>query len=93
MASTSVPFDVLLLPDLIIDEIMMIVGVKSEYDLHRCRLVCSKWDEKIRRILKNKNKKLLIQAGNWGRHILPSEEEIVHVKWLGKSEKNIKLLS
>ena len=85
MTSISVPFDVLLLPDLLFDEIMMIVGVKSEDDLHRCRQVYSKWDEKIRRILKNKNKKLLIQAGNWGPKNLPSEEEISHVKWLGKS--------
>ena len=83
----AVPFDVLLLPDLILDEIVMVVGVKSKEDLHRCRQVCSKWDEKIRNILKNKNKKLLIQAGNWGRNRknLPSEEEISHVKWLGKS--------
>ena len=58
----AVPFDVLLLPDLILDEIVMVVGVKSKEDLHRCRQVCSKWDEKIRNILKNKNKKLLLQA-------------------------------
>ena len=88
----SPPVDVLLLPDLIVDEIMMIVGIKSEYDLHRCRLVCSKWDEKIRRILKDKNKKLLIQAGNWGPNNLPTEEEISQVKRLGKSEKKLSKL-
>ena len=37
------------LPDLIFSEIMLMVGLESLDGLHRCRQVCSKWNEKILR--------------------------------------------
>ena len=37
----------LTLPDMIFSEIMMMVGLESLESLHRCRQVCSKWNEKI----------------------------------------------
>ena len=37
----------LTLPDLIFSDIMMLIGLESLESLHRCRQVCSKWNEKI----------------------------------------------
>ena len=36
------------LPDVLFSDIMMIVGLESLDDLHRCRQVCRNWNEKIK---------------------------------------------
>jgi len=66
--------------------IMLMVGLDSLDDLHRCRRVCRKWDEDIlslvwgsegsRRIMKERIEK------RWGPGLLPSNEDISHARWL-----------
>ena len=77
----------LTLPDLIFSDIMMMVGLKSLESLHRCRQVCSKWNEKIMRdIWENQSKKMIMKERiekNWEVGMLPSDEDISHAKWLG----------
>ena len=75
------------IPDLIFSDIMMMVGLASLESLHRCRQVCSKWNEKILRYIwespsKRKIMKERIEK-NWGPNILPTDEDISHAKWLG----------
>ena len=83
--ASPVHFDVLLLPDLIFDKIMLDIGIESPKILHSCRQVCKGWDERIsRNILKNKSRMQILQAMDWGLKGFPSNEEIVNVKWLGK---------
>ena len=88
----------LTLPDLIFSDIMMIVGLESLESLHRCRQVCSKWNEKIlRNIWESQSKKRIMKERieknwgpgmfpsyekNWGPGMFPSDEEISHAKWL-----------
>ena len=66
---------------------MLMVGLKSLESLHRCRQVCSKWNEMILRdIWENQSKKRIMKERierNWGLDKLPSDEEISHAKWLG----------
>ena len=75
------------LPDLIFCDIMMMVGLESLESLHRCRQVCSKWNEKILKDIweSKKNRKIMKERiqRSWGPGMLPSEEEISHAKWLG----------
>ena len=75
------------LPDLIFSDIMMMVGLESLESLHRCRQVCSKWNEKIlRNIWESQSKKQIMKERiekNWGPGMLPTDEEISHAKWLG----------
>ena len=75
------------LPDLIFTDIMMMVGLESLESLHRCRQVCSKWNEKILRdIWESPSKKKIMKKRierTWGTGRLPSNEEISHAKWLG----------
>ena len=83
--ASQVRLDVLLLPDLIFDKIMLDVGIQSLKSLHSYRQVCKGWDERIgRNILKNQSKKQILSAMDWGLKGFPSNEEIAHVKWLGK---------
>ena len=77
----------LTLPDLIFSDIMMMVGLESLESLHRCRQVCSQWNEMILRdIWENHSKmkimKMRIERG-WGLHTFPTDEKISHAKWLG----------
>ena len=79
-----------MLPDPIFSDIMMMVGLERPRgleSLHRCRQVCSKWNEKILRdIWESKSKKRIMKARiekNWGPGMFPSDEEISHAKWLG----------
>ena len=79
-------------PD-IFDKIMMMVGLNSLESLHRCRQVCSTWNAMImqnvwenprhRNILKMRIKE------NWD-HKYPSEDDIIHAKWLGKQKRVVK---
>ena len=77
------------LPDMIFSDIMMMVGLESLESLHRCRQVCSKWNEMILRdIWKSQSKKRIMKERiekNWvlGSGRLPSDELICHAKWLG----------
>ena len=76
----------LMLPDLIFSDIMMMVGLESLESLHRCRQVCSTWNEMILRdIWESKSKKRIMKERiekNWGPGMFPSDEEIYHAKWL-----------
>ena len=74
------------LPDLVVREIMINVGLDSLVRLHGCRQVCQTWNRVIlhlchcprwKRIMKEK-----IQR-NWGPGRLPSEEEISLARMLG----------
>ena len=84
------------LPDLIFSDIMLLVGLESIEGLHRCRQVCSTWNEKILRHIwesekkKKKMKRSFVLKWRWipnqpiGRgEVFPSNEEISHAKWLG----------
>ena len=63
------------LPDLIFSDIMMMVGLESLESLHRCRQVCSQWNEKILRdIWENQSKKKIMKERiekNWDLEIFP----------------------
>ena len=90
------------LPEMILSDIMMMVGLESLESLHRCRQVCSKWNEKILQDIweSRSKKKIMIERieRSWGSGMFPSNEGISHAKWLGKcclsvkSIKNIILL-
>ena len=79
------------LPDIALDDVMLMVGLESLESLHRCRQVCRMWNEKIMtNIWGNKKKKRIITAkieikfnSEYGGDTFPSNEEISHVKWLG----------
>ena len=77
----------LTLPDLIFSDIMMLIGLESPESLHRCRQVCSKWNEKILGdIWESQSKKRIMKESiekNWDPGMFPSDEEISHAKWLG----------
>ena len=77
------------MPDLALDDVMLMVGLESLESLHRCRQVCRTWNEKImNNIWGNEAKKKIIKAKiekNWRPGMCPSNEEISHAKWLGKS--------
>ena len=79
--------DWLLLPELIFSDIMLMVGLESLESLHRCRQVCSEWNEKILHdIWENQRKKKIMKEKierSWGPEMLPSDEEISHARWLG----------
>ena len=77
----------LTLPDLIFSDIMMMVGLDSLDNLHRCRQVCSQWNEMILDdIWENESKKKIMKERiewSWGPDMFPTDEEISHAKWLG----------
>ena len=72
------------LPDLIFSDIMMMIGLES---LHRCRQVCSNWNEMILSdIWESQSKKRIMRERierSWGPGMLPSDEERSHAKGLG----------
>ena len=74
------------LPDLIFGDIMMMVGLNSLESLHRCRQVCTTWNEMILRdIWESQNKKMIMKKriGRSWDGMFPSDEDISHAKWLG----------
>ena len=75
------------LPNLVVSEIMINVGLDSLERLHRCRQVCKTWDKVILHdIWGSDNKKRIIKERirrNWGPGRLPSEEEISLARMLG----------
>ena len=83
--ASSIHMNVLLFPDPIFDKIMLDIGIESLKSLYSYRQVCKGWDERIsRNILKNQSKRQILSAMDWGLKGFPSNEEIIHVKWLGK---------
>ena len=85
---SSVQPNWLLLPDLARDEIMLKVGLGNLESLHRCRQVCTAWDEAIMKdIWGNSAKRNVIRAkieSDWGPEMWPADHQISHAKWLGK---------
>ena len=75
------------LPQLIFSDIILMVGLDSLESLHRCRQVCSAWNEMILQdIWENQSKKRILKEKierNWGPGMYPSDEEISHTRWLG----------
>ena len=75
------------LPDLVVREIMIRVGLDSLERLHGCRQVCQTWNRVILRdIWGSDNKKRIMKERiqrNWGPGRLPSEEEISLARMLG----------
>ena len=76
--------------DLIFQKIMILVGLSSLESLHRCRQVCSTWNDMImRNIWESPSKRNIFKMRMekvWTSKTFQSEEEISHAKWLG--EKN-----
>ena len=75
------------LPELIFSDIMIMVGLESLNDLHRCRQVCKSWNELILQVIwGNKSRKQIMKERierSWGPGMLPTDEEISRAKWLG----------
>ena len=78
--------------DLIFYKIMMKVCLNSLESLHRCRQVCRTWNAMImENIWENPSKRNIITKRiekTWDpeAEVPPSDEDISHAKWLGKSE-------
>ena len=72
---------------MIFSDIMMMVGLESLESLHRCRQVCSKWNEMIlRHIWGSQSKEKIMKERierSWAPGMFPSDENIAHAKWLG----------
>ena len=75
------------LPELILSDIMMMIGLESLNSLHRCRQVCKTWNETILRVVwENQRRKKIMKIKiekNWVPGMFPTEEEISHANWLG----------
>ena len=75
------------LPDLVVREIMIMVGLDSLERLHRCRQVSQTWNRVILHdIWGSDNKKRIMKERiqrNWGPGRLPLEEEISLARMLG----------
>ena len=96
--STSLVSDGLILPEEILSEILLMVGLESLESLHRCRQVCQTWNELIMKdIWENPRKKNIALhckiATKIKRKFLmfPSNDVILHAKWQGKHKILISL--
>ena len=78
---------VLTLPD-VFRIIIQMVGLESLNDLHRCRQVCSSWNQKILSLVwRSETSRRILMArirSNWGPGLLPTDEEISRAKSLGE---------
>ena len=85
---SSVQPNWLALPDLARDAIMLKVGLEDLESLHRCRQVCTAWNEAIlENIWGSEAKRNVIRARierDWGPEMWPADHQISHAKWLGK---------
>ena len=74
---------------LIFEKIMMMVGLDSLESLQRCRQVCTTWNDMIvQNIWESPRKRDIIKMRiekNWGPEMFPSDEDISHAKWLGRT--------
>ena len=86
----------LTLPEPILIDIMMMVGLGSPESLLRCMKVCSQWKEMIMRdIWESPSKKKIMKERferSWGPDMFPTDEEISHAKWLGDGCLLLKLI-
>ena len=85
----------LLLPDLIFDQIMLIIGLCNPAMLDVCKQVCKAWRKGILRTLWESPKKSWgavierrIEMSNLGSEDFPSDEKLAQIKLLGVYEKN-----
>ena len=78
---------VLALPD-VFRIIIQMVGLESLNDLHRCRQVCSSWNQQILSFVwRSETSRRILMArirSNWGHGRLPKDEEISRAKSLGE---------
>ena len=78
---------VLALPD-VFRIIIQMVGLESLNDLHRCRQVCSSWNQQILSLVwRSETSRRILMArirSNWGPGRLPKDEEISRAKSLGE---------
>ena len=95
MMSSSVKHGWLLLPDLIFDKIMLIIGLWNPEMLVVCKQVCKAWRKGILRTLWESPKKSWgavierrIEMSNLGSEDFPSDEKLAQIKLLGVYEKN-----
>ena len=71
------------MPDLALDDVMLMVGLESLeslHTLHRCRQVCRTWNHKIMtNIWGNKAKKNIIKAEikQWGQNLTREEAQAI----------------
>ena len=78
------------LPDLVFNDVMLIVGHQNIEDLDSCRQVCRAWNAMImNKIWENPTKKwgTVIQQRierSWGPENFPSDEKITYAQSLGK---------
>ena len=78
------------LPDLVFNDVMLIVGHQSIEDLDSCRQVCRTWNAMImNKIWENPTKKwgTVIQRRierSWGPENYPMDKNITYAKSLGK---------
>ena len=83
--SSSPSQDWLLLPEIVFDDIMMMIGLDS---LLSCSQVCRSWHRRIKaNIWGNPSKRNVFKTRierNWGPEMLPSEEDISRARWFGK---------
>ena len=77
--------------DLIFGKVMMMVGLDSLESLYRCKQVCTTWNAMImKNIWESPSKSFIFKMrierkwSSLNHRKVPSEEEISHVKWLGK---------
>ena len=77
--------------DLIFGKIMMMVGLDSLESLYRCEQVCTAWNTMIMKNIWESPSKMYIfkmrierKWSSLNHRKVPSEEDISHVKWLGK---------
>ena len=88
--SDSLVLNAINIPEEILGEIWLMVGLESLESLHRCRQVCQTWNELIiKNIWENTRTKNIIASRiqrNWGPGMFPSSEDISHARWLGKHE-------
>ena len=95
MMSSSVKHGWLLLPDLIFDKIMLIIGLWNPEMLVVCKQVCKAWRNGIMKSLWESPRKSWgavierrIEMSNLGSEDFPSDEKLAQIKLLGVYEKN-----
>ena len=88
--SATLKLNLLMLPEEILSEIWLMVGLESLESLHRCRQVCQTWNELImKNIWENtRNKNIIVTRikRNWDTGKSLKMEEISHAWWLCKQK-------
>ena len=91
--SSSLSQDWLMMPDIVFDDIMMMIDIDS---LRSCSQVCRTWHRRIMsNVWGNPSKRNVIKKRierSWGPEMLPSEEDISRARWFGKYRLLLNLL-